>query len=120
MAHYAEILNGKVVQVHVVHNDVILVDGVEDESLGANFLADLYGKNPSDYVQASYNGTIRGYFPGVGFDYDAKNDLFIPPKPFDSWIWDADLFAWQAPIQKPVGDFFWNDIVGDWVATPGT
>ena len=27
--------------------------------------------------------------------------MFLPPKPFDSWVEDFDNFYWKAPIDKP-------------------
>ena len=56
MAHYAKLNNGKVEQVIVVHNNELLVDGVEVESKGAEFCTNLFG---GEWVQTSYNGTMR-------------------------------------------------------------
>ena len=80
MAHFANVVNGLVRKVHVVSNAVITDgDGVEQESLGQEFLAELHGYSPSDVVQCSYNGNIRGVFPGPGFIYDEANDVFVEP-----------------------------------------
>lgn len=79
MAHYARIQDGKVIDVHVVANQVITdAHGVEQEALGQQFLADLWGGDPSDYVQASYNRpNFRGGYPGVGWEWDGET--FINP-----------------------------------------
>lgn len=80
MAHYARVIDGVVVQVHVVANAVITDEnGVEHEEIGQKFLADLHGYELSDLVQCSYNGNIRGVYPGVGWSYDSVNDVFVPP-----------------------------------------
>ena len=79
MAHYARVIDGTVVRVHVVSNDVITVDGVEEPSLGQAFLADLHGYSVDELVQCSYNGNIRGVYPGVGFTYDSVADVFVAP-----------------------------------------
>lgn len=80
MAHFAYIQNGFVRKVHVVDNAVITdSDGVEQESLGREYLAQLHGYSVSDLVQCSYNGTIRGVYPGAGFIYDEVNDVFVAP-----------------------------------------
>lgn len=80
MSHFAYIQNGFVRRVHVIANAVITDgDGVEQESLGQEFLAELHGYSPSDVVQCSYNGNIRGVFPGAGFIYDEANDVFVEP-----------------------------------------
>ena len=91
MAHYAEIDTNNIVQrVLVVSNDVTHVDGVEDEALGATFLADLL-PGSGRWVRTSYNGTIRGRYAGIGYRYDEATDEFVPP----DWTWDGS--AWVAP-----------------------
>jgi hypothetical protein len=80
MAHFARVIDGVVVQVHVVANAVIIDnDGVEQETLGQKFLADLHGYKANELVQCSYNATFRGAYPGVGWAYDAELDEFVPP-----------------------------------------
>jgi hypothetical protein len=80
MAHFARVVDGVVVQVHVLANPVLLdEDGVEREALGQAFLADLHGYDPAELVQCSYNGNFRGLYPGVGFTYDPVADVFVAP-----------------------------------------
>lgn len=77
MAHFARIVNGTVAQVIVVANAVLLDgDGVEQESIGAAFCADTFG---GEWVQTSYNATIRGKYAGVGDLWDGTN--FVTPTP---------------------------------------
>jgi hypothetical protein len=81
MAHYARVIDGVVVKVHVLANPVLLdEDGVEQEALGQAFLADLHGYNPDELVQCSYNANFRGVYPGPGYTYDPVADLFIAPE----------------------------------------
>lgn len=78
MAHYAKVQDGIVTLVHVLANPVITDDdGIEVESLGQAFLADMWGGDPLDYVQCSYNATMRGCYPGVGYTWDGT--VFAPP-----------------------------------------
>ena len=98
MAHFAEIKNNVVQRVIVVHNNELLVDGVETESKGAEFCANLFG---GEWVQTSYNGNIRKQYAGIGYTYDAVNDVFICPQPYGSWTLD-DNFDWQPPTPMPV------------------
>ena len=98
MAHFAEILNGVVKQVIVVHNNELLVDGVEVESKGAQFCHDLFG---GEWVQTSYNGNIRKQYAGIGYTYDADLDIFIATQPYPSWILDEN-HDWQPPTPMPV------------------
>ena len=95
MAHYAELDNQNIVQrVLVVSNDVTHVDGVEDEALGATFLADLL-PGSGRWVQTSYNGNKRGRYAGIGYRYDRERDEFVPP----GWVLIDGV--WTAP---PVPD----------------
>jgi hypothetical protein len=77
MAHFARIENGTVTQVIVVHNNELLVDGVEVESKGVEFCQSLFGGN---WVQTSYNANFRGAYAGVGYLYDADADEFVAPE----------------------------------------
>lgn len=103
MAHFAYVVDGVVQRVHVVANDVITVDGVEDEALGQQFLAGLHGFTAEQFVQCSYNGTIRVNYPGPGWSYDSDRDAFIPPKPEPSeevtdWVLNEETCLWE-PVE---------------------
>ena len=75
MAHFAKIENNIVREVIVVNNEVLLdEEGIEQESLGAQFCADLFG---GKWIQTSYNATFRGKFAGIGMKYDSKLDKFF-------------------------------------------
>ena len=62
------------------------------------------------------DGSFRGKFAGVGFNYVPEHDIFVPPKPFDNWTIDVDSAEWVAPVDKPSGDgeYFWNEFTIDW------
>jgi len=114
MAHFAEISDGIVTRVLVVHNNELLVDGVEVEQKGIDFLVNLVG---GTWVQTSYNNRIRKQYAGIGFTYDADADEFVAPQPFPSWALDSNN-DWQAPTPKPEGSFIWDEETLAWVATP--
>jgi len=106
MAHFAKLdENNIVIKVDVIHNDV-----ATSESAGVAFLNNLYGTSDT-WKQTSYNtygnqhklgGTpFRKNFAGVGFTYDASNDAFIAPKPYNSWTLNNTTYLWEAPITKP-------------------
>lgn len=115
MAHFAEIgLDNAVLRVIVVNNAELLDgDGVEQESLGADFCRDLFG---GTWVQTSYNGNIRKNFAGQGCTYDSTRDAFIPPKPFASWTLDEATCQWEAPIPYPDDGqmYSWDEVSGTW------
>ena len=114
MAHFAEISDGIVTRVLVVNNSELLVDGVEVEQKGIDFLNNLVG---GTWVQTSYNGNIRKQYAGIGFTYDAVKDQFVAPQPFPSWSLDSNN-DWQAPTPKPEGSFTWDEETLAWVETP--
>jgi hypothetical protein len=134
MAHFAKLdQNNIVVTVNVVHNNELLIDGVENEQKGINFLNTLF--NTSDnWKQTSYNtfggvhklgGTpFRKNHAGVGFTYDEGRDAFIPKKHYPSWVLNEDTCLWNAPVAYPDDGVFypdegktywWNEEITNWV-----
>ena len=111
MASFAKIgLNNRVMAVHSLHNDVLKdADGVEQESLGIDFLAKLHGW--AIWRQTSYNthggvhtldGTpLRKNHAGIGYTYDEDRDAFIPPQPYNSWTLNEDTCNWEPPVPYP-------------------
>jgi hypothetical protein len=116
MAHFAKIENGVVTQVIVVNNNELLVDGIEVESKGIEFCQSLFG---GTWKQTSYNGTIRKRYAGVGYSYDEIADVFIAPKPYPSWLLDAN-YDWQAPVERPADGkrYAWDEANQVWVESP--
>ena len=115
MAYFAEIgLDNAVLRVIVVNNAELLDgEGVEQESLGADFSRDRFG---GTWVQTSYDGNKRKNFAGQGFTYDSTRDAFIPPKPFSSWTLDETTCQWEAPIPYPDDGqmYSWDEASGTW------
>jgi len=115
MAHFAKLdSENLVIDVLVVANDDILVDGIESEEAGIQFLTNL--TNHSNWKQTSYNNNIRGIYAGIGYSYDSEKDLFISPKPFSSWIYNEATYNWIAPIPYPDDDrhYYWDEAVINW------
>lgn len=78
MAHFAKIEDGVVRQVIVINNEVLKDEnGVEQESIGAQFCADTFG---GEWKQTSYNGNFRGRYAGSGMIYDPIKDEFTYPE----------------------------------------
>lgn len=48
----------------------------------------------------------------------SKSRLFIPPKPFNSWVLNEDTCQWQAPFAYPSDDniYTWDEETTSWVA----
>ena len=126
MASFAKIgLNNKVIEVLSVVNEVLHdSNGIEQESIGIDFLTKLTGYPL--WVQTSYNtiggvhtkgGTpLRKNHAGIGYTYDEDRDAFIPPKPFNSWILNEDTCNWESPIPYPQDNnkYNWNEQNQSW------
>jgi hypothetical protein len=116
MAHFAKLdENSNVLAVHVVNNDVIIIDGNESEQAGIDFLTGLHGHTL--WKQTSYNGNFRKNYAAAGFTYDNVRDAFIPPKPWASWLLNETTCQWEAPIAKPVDEKFytWDEATTSWI-----
>jgi hypothetical protein len=114
MAHFARIENNIVVNVIVVHNNELLVDGIENEQKGRDFCHKLFG---GEWIQTSFNNNFRKQFASIGYTYDVVNDEFVEPQPFISWSLDLNN-NWQSPTPKPEGKSYWDESTLAWVEVP--
>ena len=95
MSHYAKVVDGKVVSVIVAE---------------AEFFDTFVDSSPGTWIQTSYrthgnqhpeDRPLRGNYAGLGYTYDATNDVFYAPKPFSSWLLNEDTWLWEAPVARP-------------------
>ena len=78
MAHFAKIENGIVTQVIVVNNeDCGGGEFPESNTIGQEFIASIGLEG--HYEQTSYNNNFRGTYAGIGYTFDAENDVFVAP-----------------------------------------
>lgn len=57
---------------------------------------------------------------GIGYTYN-ETDGFRQPKPYPSWIWNAETKTWNAPVPHPddVENFYtWNEQNQQWNVYP--
>lgn len=109
MAHFAEVVNGKVTR-------VIVADTKEwcENNLGG------------EWVQTSYN-TIAGVhtqggtplhknYAGIGMNWDGIG--FFSDQPFDSWTFNDETYTWEPPVAMPSegGPYVWNEDTQAWEA----
>jgi len=84
MAHYAFLdENNIVTEVIVGRNENEIVDGISD------WEAHYASVRGQVCKRTSYNGNIRGVYAGIGYTYDAVNDVFVPP--FGALVLPKDL-----------------------------
>lgn len=60
---------------------------------------------------------FRGNYAGLGYTYDTENDVFIPPKPFNSWVLDENTWLWKPPVDYPDDNentYTWNEETTSW------
>ena len=118
MAHFAKIQNGKVTKVIVAEPEFF--DTFVDDS-------------PGQWLQTSYNTrggvhydpetrepdggvALRKNFAGIGYDYNAALDAFIPPKRYDSWVLNEETCLWEPPTPYPDdGEMYqWDESTTSW------
>ena len=135
MAHFAKLgSNGKVIQVLTLNNsDMLNADGVEDETVGQQYLETHNNWPAQMWIQTSYNtsggqhnngGTpLRGNYAGIGMTYDDDNDIFINKKPYASWVLNVAEARWQSPVgdapelseeEALTHIYEWNESTGAW------
>ena len=144
MAHFAKLgSNGKVIQVLTLDNkDMKNADGVEDESVGQQYLERHNNWPAQMWIQTSYNTSgnkhnsgdnskaFRGNYAGIGHEWDEDNNMFFPKKPYASWVKNTTEARWQSPkgdapaltaeqqTQNAAGThrhrYEWNESSTDW------
>ena len=110
MAHFAKLGdNRKVIAVLTLNNsDMLNASGVEDETVGQQYL-ELHNNWPAQmWIQTSYNtqggqhknnGTpFRGNYAGIGYTWDEEDQIFWPKKPYASWVKHIPTASWKSPI----------------------
>jgi len=110
MAHFAKLgTNNKIIQVLKLDNvNMLNADGVEDESVGQQYLETHNNWPAQMWIQTSYNtsgnqhndgGTaFRGNYAGIGYTWDEDNQIFWPKKPHASWSKNTSTANWESPI----------------------
>ena len=139
MAHFAKLgANGKVISVLTLDNkDMLNADGVEDETVGQQYLEHHNNWPAQMWIQTSYNTyggvhydrstnpptpskdqskALRKNYAGVTFIYDKKKDAFYEPQPYPSWTLNETTCIWEAPVAYPSDDksYEWDETTKSW------
>jgi hypothetical protein len=112
MAHYAKVLNNKVVEVIVAEADFF--DSFIDSTPGT-WLSTSFNTRHNEHTNS---GTVlRGNFAGIGYNYDSVNDVFYPPQDYPSWVLNETIWDWEAPTAYPDDGkvYEWNEDTTAWV-----
>lgn len=76
MAHFAQVINGRVSEVIVIANsDCDDLPFPESEPVGQAYIASLGLEGL--WLQTSYNANFRGAYAGINFKYDEILDEFV-------------------------------------------
>ena len=126
MAHFALIKKESdvyiVFQVIKVSDDELIVDTVEDEHNGINYLLneigikDIYSE--IEIIKQTYkDGSFRHRYAGEGYEWKDDCDAFVRPKPFPSWTFDIATKEYKAPVEYPDdGNLYnWDEENGQWI-----
>lgn len=119
MAHYAKVLDGKVLEV-IVADDLY----IRHHLLGGG----------EDWVQTSYGSSggvhygedgkpdglpaLRANYAAVGGTFDYENDVFYDKQPYPSWVLSgAPAWQWEPPVPYPStpGQFQWDEATKSWI-----
>ena len=95
----------------VTQIDVINIEDSATEEDGINFLRNFYKDFDSVWKMTDKktkcnkhkdgDTPFRGNYAGVNSTYDQINDMFFPPKPYDSWIKDIENANWKSTVEYP-------------------
>ena len=106
MAHFAQLGDDNIVlRTIVVNNDKILDEnGDEQESLGIAHCQKMFGSD-TDWVQTSYNASIRKKYATAGFQYIEEEDIFIVVQPIinitHKYKWVYNTIPVVAAVMQP-------------------
>ena len=117
MAFFCKIDENNIVKnIEVVDNSIATT-----EEAGIAFLKELHGQqfNYKQMGSAPFisNGIeVTRNYGGVNFTYDESLNIFIEPKPFNSWILDELTGRYHAPVDYPNDEkeYRWNEDNKSW------
>jgi len=77
-------------------------------------------QNPKTYDE-TWNMFVFKYVaegkkePNINYTYDSEHDVYITPKPYNSWTLNGS-FDWEAPISYPTDGnrHSWNELTQAW------
>ena len=113
MQHFAKVINGVVEQVIAIDSEMLATGHWGDPSDWVETCPYTYGNAHSEGGEP-----LRKNHAQVGGSYDKDKDVFIPPKPFPSWVINEDTCLWEAPTPRPEGivaPLMWDEATLSWI-----
>jgi hypothetical protein len=74
------------------------MQGEIDIQLATNHLKETIPQSKNDLWIKICDDPGKGC--GLGYTYDEDMEVFVPPKPFNSWILNLQTYAWDPPIPQ--------------------
>lgn len=120
MAHFAKVLNNRVVQVIVAEPE---------------YFETFIDSSPGEWIQTSYNTrggvhydpqtgepsadqtkALRYNYAHIDGHYDPIADAFYSGKPFDTWVLNTNTYTWEPPFPQPDDgqNYTWDEENGTW------
>ena len=97
MAHYAFLdENNIVTEVIPGKDETETIEGLTPEQWYGNYRAQVCKRT-------SYSNKIRGTYAGIGYSYNADEDIFITPQPYPSWTRTGSFWNPPTPMPTDVG-----------------
>ena len=112
MAKFAELNENNIVTQIIVVDDQNCCDDNNEhsEAAGQAFCQELFGSS-NTWKETSVLGNSNKNAAGIGYSYDAEQDVFIPPQPYNSWTLNTETWQWQCPVPYPPDspNYVWNE-----------
>lgn len=122
MAHYA-FLNENNIVVSVIpgKDECDEIDWEHEYSLVTGLKCKRTSYNTVGGIHTHGKEPFRKNYAGLGFVYIEELDIFLPPKPYASWVLDNATESWVAPVPVPDENktYEWDDNNLQWVEIIG-
>ena len=124
MAHYAFLNSANVVTQVITGKDETDTTHNWEEYYGNfhNCVAKRTSYNTSKNQHTEGGTPFRGNYAGKGYIYFVDQDLFMPPKPYNSWSMSTANATWIAPSAMPTdgGMYNWDEDNQTWIDISGS
>ena len=106
MSYFAKVLDGQVKQTIVATREYMENRFVDD--------------SPGHWIEYFKDGGSRVNPASIGGTYNSEHDVFINPKPYESWILNETTWEWECPVALPEDGlevpYIWNEETQSWDA----